>query len=156
MNDRLTSLLFHVNLPSHSSNKAISNLTLKLQGLGHGCVLKEQDHTAQYLIDLFSFVSHQSDNNSWDTIILKCDLEKSWLKVMGEVKGQGHIIYPVSNWCTSFLFHINRTNRFWDMYNWVFDLEKTHPKFSKKIWQKRDSNRIPLKYNQVISMTRGI
>ena len=56
---------------------------------------------------------------------------------MGEVKGQDHIIHPVSNWCASFSFHINRTNHSWDMSNWVFDLEKTHPRSSKKIWQKK-------------------
>ena len=56
---------------------------------------------------------------------------------MGEVKGEGHIVHPVSNQCTSFSFHINRTNHSWDMSNRVFDLEKTHPKFSKKIWQKK-------------------
>ena len=78
------------------------------------------------------------------------------VKIMGKVKGQGHIVHPVSNRCTSFLFHINRTNHSWDMSNRVFDLEKTHPKFSKKIWQKRISNKIPLKSNQVISMTRQI
>ena len=75
---------------------------------------------------------------------------------MGEVKSQGHIIHPVSNRCT-FSFHINRTNYSWDMSNRVFDLEKTHPKFSKKILQKkRVSNRMPLKSNQVIGMTSGI
>ena len=57
---------------------------------------------------------------------------------MGEVKGQGHIVHPVSNRCTSFLFNINRTNQSWDMANKVFDLEKIHPKFSKKIWQKKE------------------
>ena len=65
---------------------------------------------------------------------------KSWnykVKVMGEVKGEGHIVHPVSNQCTSFWFHINRTNHSWDMSNIVFDLEKTHPKFSKKILQKQ-------------------
>ena len=57
---------------------------------------------------------------------------------MGEVKGQGHIVHSVSNRCTSFLFHMNRTNHSWDMSNRVFDLEKTHPKFWKKIWQKKE------------------
>ena len=42
------------------------------------------------------------------------------------------------------------------MSNRVFDLEKTHPKTSKKIWQKRVSNRIPPKSNQVINLTREI
>ena len=51
---------------------------------------------------------------------------------MSEVKDQGHILYPVSNRCTSFSFHINRTNHSWDMAKIVFDLEKTCPIFWKK------------------------
>ena len=63
---------------------------------------------------------------------------------MSEVKGLGHILYPVSNQCISFSFHINQTNHSWDLAGCVFsrsntilvfDLEKTHPKFLKKIWQ---------------------
>ena len=72
-------------------------------------------------------------NNSGDRAILKFDLETSKVKVISEVKGQGHILYPVSNQCTSFSFHINQTNHSWDMAKIVFDLEKTHPKFLKKI-----------------------
>ena len=68
---------------------------------------------------------------------------------MGEVKGLDHIVHPVSKRCTSFSFHINQTNHSWDMSNRMFDLEKTHPKFSKKIWQKKVSNKIPPKSNQV-------
>ena len=33
---RLTSILFHVNWPSHSWDTAFLNLTLKIQGQGHG------------------------------------------------------------------------------------------------------------------------
>ena len=43
---------------------------------------------------------------------------------MSEVKGQGHILYPVSNKYTYFSFHINRTTHSWDMAKIVFDLEK--------------------------------
>ena len=64
------------------------------------------------------------------------------VKVMGEVKDQGHI---VSNRCTSFSFHINRTNHSWDKSNTVFDLEQTHPKFLKKIWQKKTFQQNPSK-----------
>ena len=42
---------------------------------------------------------------------------------MSEVNGQGHILYPVSNRCTSFSFLINQTNHSWDMAKIVFDLE---------------------------------
>ena len=66
---------------------------------------------------------------------------------MSEVKGQGHILYPVSNWCTSFSFHINWTNHSWDMAKIVFDLEKTHLKFLSRTFPK---------FNQVITMTRAI
>ena len=51
---------------------------------------------------------------------------------MGEVKGQGHIIDPVSNQCISFLFHMNWTNHFWDMANIVFDLEKNIQNLKKQ------------------------
>ena len=55
---------------------------------------------------------------------------------MSEVKGQGHILYPVFNRHTSFSFHINQTNHSWDMVKIVFDLEQTHPNFLKKIVEK--------------------
>ena len=74
-----------------------------------------------------SFMFHiNQTNNSWDTgtAILRFDLEKSKVKVMGEVKGQSPIINPGSNWCTSFSFYVNRTKHSWDMSNRVCDLEK--------------------------------
>ena len=51
---------------------------------------------------------------------------------MGEVKGQGHIVHPVSNRCISFSFHIDWTNHSWDMSNRVFDLEKHIRNFQRK------------------------
>ena len=90
--------------------------------------------SAQYPINSLPFISHQSDQQ-----FLRYSYFKIWpWNIRGqvsEVKGQGHILYPVSNWCTSFLFHSNQTNRSWDMAKTVFDLEKTHPHFSKKICQ---------------------
>ena len=68
---------------------------------------------------------------------------------MGEVKGQGHMVHPVSNRCTSFLFHINQTNHSRDMSNRVFDLEKNT---SEENLTKKE---FPTS-NQVIIMTRGI
>ena len=96
--DRLTALSFHV--------------TFKLQGQGHGCGQRARSYSQPGIsLICFLFVSHQSDNSSLDIAILKFDLEKSKVNVMGEVKGQGHIIHPTSNRCTSFSLHINRTNR---------------------------------------------
>ena len=73
-------------------------------------VVKGQCHTVgpvSYQLTSFSFHINQT-SNSWDTAVLKFDLETSKVNVMSEVKGQGHILYPVSNRCTSFSFHINR------------------------------------------------
>ena len=55
------------------------------------------------------------------------------VRVMSEVKGQGHISYLVINRCFSCSFHINRTNHSWDFAKKVFELEKTYPNFLKKI-----------------------
>ena len=137
--------------------RLFQTLTFKLQGQDHGCGQRARPYSQPgiYLI-CFLFVSHQSDNNSSDTATLKFDLEKSKVKVMGEVKGQGHIVHPASNRWTSFSFHINPTNHSWDMSNGVFDLEKTHPKFWRKFGNKNASSRIPPKSNQVMTITRGI
>ena len=137
MNRWLTSFSFHVNRLSHSWDKAISDSDLQILTprsrswvWSKGKVIQ----SAQYHINSlpFSFQINQT-NNSWDRAISKFDLETSKVKVMSEVKGQGHILYPVSNQCTSSSFQVNRTNQSWDMAKIVFDLVKTHPKFLKKI-----------------------
>ena len=119
--------------------KLFQTLTLKfqLQGQGHGCGQRARSYNRPSIIlTHFIFISHQT-NNSWERSISKFDLETSKVKVMSEVKGQGHILCPVSKWCTSFLFHINRANHSRDMAKIVFDLEKTHLKFLKKICQNK-------------------
>ena len=135
MNWWLTSFTSHINRPSHSWDKAISDSDLETSRL-MSCVWSKCKvmQLAQYPINLlpFHFISNQT-KNPWDTAISKFDLETSKVKVMSGVKGQGDISYPVSNRCTSFSFHSNRTNHSWDMAKLVFDLEKTHPKFYKKI-----------------------
>ena len=101
----------------------------------------------------FLFISHQSDH-FWDRTILK--FGKSKVKVMNEVKVQGHIVYPVSNRCTSFLFHINRTNHSCDIPASVWSWKNTSKFFLKENSSKKVSYGISPKSNQVISMTRGI
>ena len=54
---------------------------------------------------------------------------------MGEVKGQGHKVYPVSNRYTSFLFHVNWAYHSWDMANIEFDLETNSEILEKKVIQ---------------------
>ena len=139
--------------------KIFQTLTLKfqLQGQGHGCGQRARSYKRPSIIlTHFFFISHQSDQQFMKAIS-KTDLETSKVKVMSEVEeGQGHILYPASNWCTSFLFHINRTNHSWDMAKSVFDLEKTS-EFSKEDLPKiKVSNRTSTKSNQVITTTRTI
>ena len=74
---------------------------------------------------------------------------------MSEVKGQGHILYPVSNQCTSFSFHINPTNHSWDMAKIVLTLKKHIRNFSRKFAKITVFNIISPKSNQVITMTRA-
>ena len=72
---------------------------------------------------------------------------------MDEVKGQGSIVHPVSNWCTSLSLHVNWTNHSRDMSNRVFDLEKNIWNFEEKFTKKNPaSNKITPKSNQAISM----
>ena len=141
--------------------KLFQTLTLKLQlqGQGHGCGQRARSYNwpsiiLTHLVFIYWYDINQT-NNSWDRAISKLDPETSKVKVMREVKGQGHILYPVSNRCTSFLFHISQTNHSWDMAKIVFDLEKTHPNFFKENLPKITvSNRTTPKSNQVITMTR--
>ena len=115
--------------------KLFQTLTLKfqLQGQDHGCGQRASSYNwPNILLTWFSFHINQT-NNSCNRAISKFDLETSKVKVMSEVKGQGHILHPVSNRCTFFSFHIDRTNHSWDMAKIVFDLAKTHPKLLKKI-----------------------
>ena len=138
MNHRLTSLLFHVN--QHTPQPFLKWGCFKLWPWNYKvkvmCVVKEQHHTL-FWVWCFLFVSHQSDNNSWDTAILKFDLEKSKVNFKGEVKGQGHIVHPASNRCTSCLFHINRTNHSWDMSNSVWPWKNTSEIFKENLAKKK-------------------
>ena len=55
---RLTSLLFHVNRPSHSWDTAFSNLTLKIKGQGHGWGHRSKSQCgSNILIDSHPFCS---------------------------------------------------------------------------------------------------
>ena len=63
---------------------------------------------------------------------------------MGQVKGRGHIVHPVSNRCTSFPFHINPTNHSRNMSNIVFDLEKHTGNFKENLAK----NRFPTEFLQ--------
>ena len=137
MNGWLTSFSFIVNWPPHSWDKAISDSDLETPRSrswmwSKGKVIQ----SAQYHINSlpFHFTSIRPTIPEIE-LFRNLTLKHPRSKVKSEAKGQGHILYPVSNQCTSFLFHINRINHSWEMAKIVFDLEKTHPKFLKKICQ---------------------
>ena len=131
MNGWITSFSLIINRPPHSWDKAISDSDLETPRSrswmwSKGKVIQ----SAQYHINSLPFhITSIRPTIPEIRAISKFDLEASKVKVMDKVKGQGHILYPVSNQCTSFSFHINRTNHSWDMAKIMFDIEKTHPKF---------------------------
>ena len=131
MNGWPRSFSFFVNRPPHSWDKAISDSDLETPRSRSWVWPKGKViQSAQYHINSlpFHFTSIKPTIPEIRAIS-KFDLETSKVKVMSEVKGQGQILYPVSDECTSFSFHINRTNYSWYMAKIVFDLEKTHPIF---------------------------
>ena len=135
MNGWLTSFSFIVNRPPHSWDKAISDSDLETPWSrswvwSRGKVIQ----STQYHINSlpFHFTSIRPTIPEIE-LFRNLTLKHPRSKCQSEVKGQGHILYPVSNQCTSFSFHINQTNHSWDMAKKVFDLEKTLPKFLKKM-----------------------
>ena len=80
-------------------------MTLKLQGQGHGCGQRERSHSWPSILSIhFLFMSHQSDQ-----YFLTCSFFEIWpWKIQGLGHEWGHMIYSVSNRCTSFLFHTNQ------------------------------------------------
>ena len=126
-----TSLSFHVNRPSNSWDKAISDSDLQISTprsrswvWSKGKVIQSaQYHINSLRFHFKSIIPTIPEIELVQNLTLKHTRSMLWVR------------YPVSNRCTSFSFHINRTNHSWDMAKIVFDLEKTHPKFLKKICQ---------------------
>ena len=138
MNGRLTSFSFHVNQPPHSWYKVISDYDLETPRSrswvwSKGKVIQ----SAQYHINSlpFHFTSIRPtipEIELFWNLTLKHPKSRSRVRSMVKVT---HCTQYAPNQCTSFLFHINQTNHFWDMAKIVFDFKKTHPKFLKKICQ---------------------
>ena len=98
MNGWLTSFSFHVNRPSHSWDKAI-------WAWSKGKVIQ----STQYPINSLHFYFTPISPN-----FLRYSYFEIWAwNIQGqghEVKGEGHILYPIFNRCTFSSLHINRTN----------------------------------------------
>ena len=120
--------------------KLFQTLTLKfqLQGQGHGCGQRARSYNRPSIIQLaqYHFTSIRPTTleiELFRNLTLKHPRSRSW------VRSKVKVTYCTQYWnrCTSFSFHINWTNHSWDMAKIVFDLEKTHPKFPKKICQNK-------------------
>ena len=130
-------VLFIVNWPPQSWDKAISDSDLETPR-SSSCVWSKGKviQSAQCQINPlpFHFTSIRPtipEIELFRNLTLKHPRSRSWVSSKVKVT----YLYPVSNQCTSFSIHINRTNHSWDMAKIVFDLEKTHLKYLKKIRQ---------------------
>ena len=117
MNGWLTSFSFHVNRPPHSWDIAISDSDLETPRSRSWVWSRGNvEQSAQYHINSLPFhFTSITPTIPEIQLFRNLTLKPSKVKVMSEVKCQGHILYPVSNRCTSLSFHINRTNHSWDM-----------------------------------------
>ena len=121
---RLTSLSFHVNPPSHSWDTTFSNLTLEIQGQGHGWGECWQSQSGCNILSIhIAFVPCQSALPFLRYSIFKIWPRKSKVKVMGEGNVESHKVGVTSYRFTSLLFHVNRPFHSWDTAFSKFDLE---------------------------------
>ena len=123
MNGWLKSFSFHVNRPSHSWDNGISDSDLETLRSRSWVRSKARSYSRpSVLLIRFLFISHQ-----WHQQFLRYNYFEIWpwnIQGQGHECGKGHISYPVSSRCTSFLFHINWINHSWNMAKIVFELEK--------------------------------
>ena len=106
--EQLTSLSFHVNQPSHSRNKAISNFDLEIW-MSRSWVWSKFNPISNWFAFVLIHVNQITNPEIllfWN-LTLKNPRSRSWVRSKIKV----HKIYTASNRCTSFSFHIKRTNR---------------------------------------------
>ena len=117
-------LSFDVDDPSHSHIHIFNNLTLKIQGQGHGwCELWKSQHGSNIL----STHNPKSFHVNWPSHS-RYDFFKSWpwkskVKVMGEANVESYNIGPTFYLLTSLSFHVNQPSHSWDRTFSKFDLE---------------------------------
>ena len=120
---RLTSLSFHVDRPSHSSDTAFSKFDLENQG---STSWVRSHFKSQWGSNILSthipFVPCQSGIPFVSYDFFKIWPWKSKVKVMGEVTVQSHNVGLASYQLTSFSFHVNQPSHSWDTSFSKFDL----------------------------------
>ena len=121
---QLTSLSFQVSRPSHSEIQHFQNLTLKIQGQGHGWGGHwKSQHGSNIPLTHIPLIPCQSA-----ILFLRYDFFKIWpwkskVKVMGEGNVESHKVGVTSYRLTSLSFHVNRAFHSWVMTFSKFDLE---------------------------------
>ena len=127
------------------------NSKVKVMGVVQGqyCTVRP----VSYQLTSFSFHINQT-NKSWDTAILKFDLETSKVKVMSQ-RSRSHILPSIKP--IHFLFVSYQSDQSFLNYgqNSVWPWKNTS-KIFKEICQNNSFNRSVPKSNQVITMTRAI
>ena len=100
------------------------NLTLKLEGQGHGSGHSSKSQCRSNILSThIPFVPCQSGIPFLSYDFLKIWPWKSRVKVMGEVTVQSHKVGLTSYRLTSLSFHVNRPSHSWDTAFSKFDLE---------------------------------
>ena len=119
MNDQVTSITFYVNRPIRFWNEAVSNFDLETSRSRSWVWSKDK---GIYLSDklLFHFTSMIATIPEIQ-LFWNLNLKNPRSRLLVRFKCQGHIIHPLSNWCISYSFHVNRTDHSWDMANRVFE-----------------------------------
>ena len=122
---RLTSLLFHVNLPSHSWVMTFFKIwpwNSKVKVMGEVTVQSHNEGLTSYRQT--SLLFHVNlPSHSWVMTFFKIWPWNSKVKVMGEVTVQSHNEGLTSYRQTSLLFHVNRPSHSWNTAFSEFDLE---------------------------------
>ena len=121
---RLISLSFHVNQPSIPEIQHFQNLTLKIQGQGHGWEISwKSQHGSNIVSTHIPFILCQSA-----IPFLRYDYFIIWpwksnVKVTVEVKVESQKVGVTSYRLTSLSFHVNWPSHSWDTAFSKFDLE---------------------------------
>ena len=117
------------------------NLTLKIQGQGHGCGERWKSQSGSNILSThIPFVPCQSALPFSRCSIFKIWPWKSRVKVMREVTVQSHNVGLASYRLTSLSFHVNRRSHSWDTAFFKFDLEnqgsrsRVRSQFKVTIW----------------------
>ena len=121
---KLISLLFNVDEPSHSYLLLLKNLTLRIQGQGHGWGERWKSyHGSNILSTHIPFVPSQSAIPFLRYSIFRLWPWKSKVKLIGEANVESHNMCPTLYRVTSLSFHVNLPSHSWDTTFSKFDLE---------------------------------